>query len=251
MIRYSFAATLIVVSACGRVDLPSTEEAFLGNIVGTSLEDKTITLTYDDGPSEYTLPLAKWLHANGIKATFFVVGSKVAGNESTLLKLKELGHLIGNHTFSHRKMTTLTQAQVLDEMESTHKLIAPYVDQNFLFRAPFGAWSTTLSDLLNASSLSFYAGTIFWDIGGQLTGNYAADWNCWSANISVVECGKRYEAEVRDKGRGIVLMHDITEQTWQMSRYLIPRLKEQGYKFVRADEVPRIKTALKTNGQLI
>lgn len=248
MMKYSLAAILMIVSACGRVDVPSTEEAFLGNLIGTSLEDKTIALTYDDGPSEFTLPLAKWLNANGIKATFFVVGSKVAGNENILSQVKELGHLIGNHSFTHRNMTTLTQAQVLDEMESTHKLIAPYVDQNFLFRAPFGAWSKTLSDSINASSLAFYAGNIFWDIGGELSGNYAADWNCWSSSISVVDCGKRYEAEVNDRGRGIVLMHDVTNQTWQMSRYLIPRLKEQGYQFVRADEVPRIKTALKTNG---
>jgi len=251
MMKYSLAGILMIVSACGRVEVPSTEQAFLGNLVGTTLEDKTIALTYDDGPSEFTLPLAKWLHANDIKATFFVVGTNVAGHEDTLLQVKELGHLIGNHSFTHRKMTSLTQAQVLEEIESTHKLIAPYVDQNFLFRAPFGAWSKTLSDAVNASSLSFYAGNIFWDIGGELSGNYAADWNCWSANISVLECGKRYEAEVKDRGRGIVLMHDVTEQTWQMSRYLIPRLKEQGYKFVRADEVPRIKSALKTNGQVI
>jgi len=248
MTKYPLAFIIMIVSACGRPDVLSTEQTFLGNLLGTSLEDKTISLTYDDGPSEYTLPLAKWLNVNGIQATFFVVGSKVAGNEDVLLQLKDLGHLIGNHSLTHSKMTNMSAAQVLNEIQSTHNLIAPYVDENFLFRAPFGAWSKTLSDAVNASSLSFYAGNIFWDIGGELTANYAADWNCWSANISVVECGKRYEAEIRDRGRGIVLMHDVTNQTWQMSRYLIPRLKEQGYQFVRTDDVPRIKSALKTNG---
>jgi peptidoglycan/xylan/chitin deacetylase (PgdA/CDA1 family) len=252
MVKFFFACILLAANGCGRPELLSNEQVFLGNLTGTSLDDKTLSLTYDDGPSEYTLPLARWLNLNGIQATFFVVGSKAAGKEDVLLELKELGHLVGNHSYTHPKMTNLGTSAVLKEIQSTHDVLKSSVDQNFLFRAPFGAWSKALTDAVNSSSLAFYAGNIFWDIGGTLTEKYGADWNCWSASISVVECGKRYEAEVKDRGRGIVLMHDVTNQTWQMSRFLIPRLKEQGYKFVRTDEVPKVKTALqKTDGRFI
>lgn len=252
MLKCFLALTFVSAAGCGRPELLSKEQVFLGNLTGTSLDDKTLSLTYDDGPSEYTLPLAKWLNTQGIQATFFVVGSKAAGKEDILLQLKELGHLVGNHTFTHPKMTNLGSEAVLREIQTTHNVIKSSVAESFLFRAPFGAWSKALTDIVNGSSLGFYAGNVFWDIGGTLNDRYGADWNCWSASISVVDCGMRYEAEVKERGRGIVLMHDVTNQTWQMSRYLIPRLKEQGYKFVRTDEVPKIKTALeKANGRFI
>lgn len=237
---------VLALAACGRIDYKSSEEVFLGNIVGSSLSDKTISLTYDDGPSEYTIPLARWLNGQGIPATFFVVGSAVKGKEAILRELKDLGHLVANHSFTHRNLKTLTTGEVLSEIENTHQVIKPFVDGPFLFRAPFGSWSAALSEFINSSSLSYYGGNIFWDIGGTLDDQFAADWNCWSAKIAVVECAKRYEAEVNFRRKGIVLMHDVTNQTSQMSRFLIPRLVESGYKFVRADKIPRIIEATKS-----
>jgi peptidoglycan/xylan/chitin deacetylase (PgdA/CDA1 family) len=240
-----FGMAIVLLVACGRVDSDSQEQVFLGNLVGTTLADKTISLTYDDGPSEYTLPLARWLNTQGIQATFFVVGSAVLGKESILKELKDLGHLVANHSYTHRNLKTLTTSEVFDEIEKTNQIIKPYVAGPFLFRAPFGSWSPALGDFINSTSLSYYGGNIFWDIGGTLDGQYAADWNCWSAKLAVVECAKRYEAEVNFRRRGIVLMHDVTIQTWQMSRYLIPNLLDSGYKFVRADKIPRIIEATK------
>jgi len=244
---FVFQTMLVLLSlvGCGNDEL-SQVKYFPGNIVGSSVGEKVLSLTFDDGPSEYTLPLARWLASRQIKASFFVVGRNVPGREDTLKELKDLGHLVANHSYNHKLMTSLSLQEAFEEISSTHRLIAPYVDQgHFLFRSPYGGWSAALSAFINGSQLNFYAGNIFWDIGGTLTDVFAADWACWRDQLAVVECGKRYEAEIANRGRGIVLMHDITSQTAAMTRFLVPRLQEKGYQFVRADEIPRVIQALK------
>ena len=62
------------------------------------LADKTIALTYDDGPGPRTLDIATFLNDAGARATFFVVGEHVRADRATVAKVREMGHLIGNHT---------------------------------------------------------------------------------------------------------------------------------------------------------
>lgn len=214
---------------------------------GLDLPSKAITLTFDDGPASRTLELAQYLHAEGIRATFFVVGYQAANRLPVLNTLQQLGHLVANHTNAHPAMTNTNNP--VAEVQALDTLIAPYITSGIhLFRAPYGDWSGTVASILNSAGLKKYVGSILWDVGGALTSRYSADWNCWSKGHSVASCGQGYLNEIEDRGRGIVLMHDSHSKTVDMVKWLVPRIKSRGFRFVRLDQVPNIGAAIRQEG---
>lgn len=240
-------ALIMLTSACG-VQTQSLVDDFTSHqLLGRDLPDKTIALTFDDGPGERTLELAHYLHDRNIRATFFVVGDNAEQHLDVLQEVKSLGHLIGNHSQHHEDMTRV--GDPIAAVRQTDATITPYVTGNmFLFRAPYGAWNAHVTDILNAAGLTKYVGSVYWDIGGEIVGDYAADWDCWGRGWSVERCGQGYFNEVYDLRRGISLMHDIHNQTVDMVKWLIPRLESNGYKFARLDEVPNIAAQIRQAG---
>ena len=65
---------------------------------------RTVALTFDDGPSEGTLPLLEYLASEGIAATFFQCGMNVERHPRIARLVREAGHEIGNHTYSHPRL---------------------------------------------------------------------------------------------------------------------------------------------------
>ena len=65
-------------------------------------EPPRIALTFDDGPNaRYTPMLLDELKKRNIRASFFLIGENIEGNEDILLQMRKDGHLIGNHTWDH------------------------------------------------------------------------------------------------------------------------------------------------------
>jgi peptidoglycan/xylan/chitin deacetylase (PgdA/CDA1 family) len=216
---------------------------------GSSLPDRTLCLTFDDGPCETngegpgpkTLRIAEFLHKENIFATFFMVGSYIKKNPHLIERVVELGHLVGNHTYNHHDVHLLRPNIIVNELETTDAVIRDYLpDNKVYFRSPYGSWNRRISDLLNRelkNDLEHF-GPYGWDIDCH-------DWSCWRDGVSLEECADRYLDEINKIGRGIILMHDSTadlerirvlNKTYEMIRILIPRLKSQGYHFVRLDE---------------
>lgn len=225
----------------------SKDQKHLGqNIKGETLPDKTLSLTFDDGPSdEATLDIGKYLYEQDIEATFFVVGEDSLGRESILKQLSEWGHLIANHSWSHCSMITITPDQAIEEVSRTDRLIRTYMEDGIsLFRAPYGAFNQKVGKILTKAGLDNYVGSIHWDIGGCQKKGYAADWACWEQGISVVDCAEGYFKESEDRGKGIVLFHDFDVKTTQMLRILVPMWKAADYNFTRIDNVPKIREKL-------
>ncbi|MCL2723183.1 MAG: polysaccharide deacetylase family protein [Polyangiaceae bacterium] len=237
---------------------------------GTSLPPKTLALTIDDGISDRTSALSTYLKSEGIRVVFFVIGETIAKspdlpytndpvpNASAILQqLVADGHLIGNHTTSHADATAVSSARLIQELTETDNDIAPYTQSNkLLFRAPMGNWNNpTTYNGVKDSAMNKYVGPIYWDIGGlsDQYPNAAADWACWQGQLNIghattTQCGDAYIKEITSVGKGIVLMHDpyfwAQGNTLAMLQYIVPKLKAQGYSFVRLDEVPDIKNAL-------
>ena len=69
-----------------------------------STSSKIVALTIDDGPSEYTNEIMQILKAHNASATFFIIGSQVAGNEEILQDLVRNGNELGNHGTSAPKL---------------------------------------------------------------------------------------------------------------------------------------------------
>jgi len=251
-----FVAGLVFVSACAgndgsavvgnsRCALVGAAALSVSDQIGTAMPDKTLSLTFDDGPAEGTADLSSYLQGKGVAATFFINGVYVTGREAVVKQQAADGHLLGNHTHTHRALTELAGGEILDEVEKTDLLLSPMVPKGKLFfRAPFGAWSAAVQGTLSKTAMSKYIGPVGWDIGAALTETTAADWACWDETTggrTVEECGDLYLREIREKRHGIVLMHDgppeSNSKTLELVQYVLPILQSEGYKFVRLDKV--------------
>ena len=148
---------------------------FSNAILGDAMPDRTLCLTFDDGPGLHTLEIAEYLHGFGIPGTFFLIGNyaeRVAPGE--LRRLMQLGHLIGNHTRSHEDWVS----HPVEEIERAHRAIEPFATTGRLgrlpFRAPRGFWNRSLAESLNADERlrRTYFGPVGWDIDCR-------DWEFW------------------------------------------------------------------------
>lgn len=101
------------------------------------LPPKTVVLTFDDGPSEYTPKVLEILREKNVKATFFVVGKEAL--EHKLLKdIYDDGHEVGNHTFGHADLSRLPGWHLQMELSLSRLIIGSQIDHSTrIFRPPF------------------------------------------------------------------------------------------------------------------
>ncbi|NOT40502.1 MAG: polysaccharide deacetylase family protein [Alphaproteobacteria bacterium] len=217
---------------------------YRSGLVGT----KTLALTFDDGPSAFTDDILDSLARHQARATFFVVGTRVRHHPAAMERMMREGHVIANHSFSHANLGQYVETphRLIVQVGNTNAAIAPYVrpGQGLYFRAPYGVWRRAHARILNEDPvLKHYVGPIYWDVGGSIsyddngTLRAAADWDCWSHDLSADECARGYLREIRRKQGGVVLMHDIRERSLWMIEKLLPQLVAEGYTFVTLDEV--------------
>ena len=211
---------------------------------------KEIILTFDDGPTPgVTDRVLDILKENGIRGTFFVVGKNAQAYPALMKRIVDEGHLVANHSLSHKALHDTSffnwRKTVKSEVLGSHEILAPYMDgQHFYYRAAGGAWESRFADYLNKTSVGQqYKGPILWDIGGEVVKNsngqytQAADWACWSKKISVEDCLSGYLYEAMTKNGGVVLMHDLRQQSADMLTLLVPALQQNGFTFKTLDDV--------------
>ncbi|MBS4207771.1 polysaccharide deacetylase family protein [Bacillus sp. FJAT-50079] len=103
---------------------------------------KVALLTIDDAPDTYALEMAKTLKALDAPAIFFVNGHFLQGEEKEeiLKQIHELGFPIGNHTYSHKDLKTLTVEEQREEIISVNDRVEEIIGERpIFFRAPFGS----------------------------------------------------------------------------------------------------------------
>jgi len=213
----------------------------------------TIALTFDDGPNARTAEVLDALKELNVKATFFIVGQQAHRHPDILARIAREGHLLANHSATHAFLGARYDADpaaLVEQIRDVHDQIAPLMpaDAKFYFRAPYGKWTKDHARTLNRDGeLRRYVGPIYWDIGGDITftrDGYvmsAADWDCWRMGWSAHTCAKGYAREIRRKDGGGVLMHCIHGQSAALVREVVPALIEEGYRFVRLDQMPEYR----------
>lgn len=102
---------------------------------------RCFALTFDDGPSALTTPkVLAVLEKYHVHATFFVIGKHIAGNQALIARMARDGDEVGNHTWSHPDLTTLSHSQILEQVDRTQAAVesagAPVPT---LLRPPYGA----------------------------------------------------------------------------------------------------------------
>ena len=186
---------------------------------------KVVALTFDDGPDGNTTPQALDILAKyKIKATFFVQGKNIAGNEAILKRMQAEGHEVGNHSWNHPVLTQLSLEDAKKQITDTEDAIKNVLGKSSkLMRPPYGAIS---DDIRNSLDLSF----ILWDVD-------SLDWK------SKNEASIFTEIQHQTSDGAIILLHDIHQPSVNSLPKVIEYLQEQGYSFVTVSEL--LNTRLK------
>ena len=184
-----------------------------------SEREMRIALTFDDGPHPvYTKMLLDGLAERDVKASFFVVGKNIPGNEDLIARMEEEGHLIGNHTYDHVKICSMSGEDACRQVEKTSALVREITGHDTEFiRPPFGAWNKEME-------CSFTMIPVLWDVD-------PLDWT--TKNTALVE--ERILKNVQ--GGDIILLHDLYQSSVEAALGIIDRLKAQGYEFVTVDQL--------------
>lgn len=184
---------------------------------------KIVALTFDDGPGPYTERLLDELKKRGVRATFFVLGTRVDNYPDLIKRMAAEGHVVGNHSNSHKMLHKMSLAQVRTEMELCATKIEKLLGYKPpVMRCPGGNCSNNVKQYAKDAGVPI----LYWGVDTR-------DWESRNVNsILKVSFGKN---GVRDGS--IVLMHDIYSTTVDAALQMIDRLTADGYVFVTVPEM--------------
>ena len=195
-------------------------------IFRVNTENKQIALTFDVNwaENEYIYDILDVLNKYNVKATFFVMGKWVnypEGNKEKLIKINEMGHEIGNHSYVHPSFSKIDESRMLEELTKTDDIIYEAIGvKPTLFRFPSGDY--------NDKALQFVLEK----------GYKCIQWDCdsvdWRESGEEVE----YERIMKKVTSGsIMLFHNNAKYTPSNLDKIISKLKEDGYEFVTVGQL--------------
>lgn len=195
-------------------------------------ENKRVFLTFDDGPSEtVTIPILETLKNEGIKATFFVLGSRVELYPELVKKEYDEGHYIASHGYSHEYSKIYASPQsVLEEYNKTLTAIQNALgDQTYnphLFRFPGGYTGGKYAEIKKEAAELLKQNNITY-----------VDWNSLTSDAAGAKTTEQFLSEI-DKTVGkknsiVLLMHDAGNKkaTAEALPQIISYFKERGFEF--------------------
>lgn len=183
--------------------------------------DKTqpkIALTFDDGPcTPQTAKVLDALQKHNVKATFFVIGKNIKGNELVLKRIQTEGHSIGSHSYSHHFWIDLWGSRKLEKdiLECQAAIQSVTGIETKLFRPPYGVTTPNFAYVLKKHQLQ--------SIG----------WNVRSYDTSTPDINKVLERVLQQTQNGsVILLHDRLDIMPELLDKLIPVLKQKNFEFV-------------------
>ena len=178
--------------------------------------NKTIALTFDDGPGPYTEKLLDILDKYDAKATFFLIGNKVSARANTLRRMQSRGHQLGNHSWSHPELNKVSAEQLASEIDQTNNVIKQAVGTKpNTIRPPYGAFNRAVLEQFRQRGMS----AVVWSV----------DTRDWADRNSEIVCSR---AVAGARNGAVILMHDIHQTSVNAVPCILDSLKQQGYSFV-------------------
>lgn len=183
---------------------------------------KCVALTFDAGPSENTPRLLDILQRKKVHATFFLLGKNhIAKYPDLVRRMAEEGHELASHTWDHKILTEISDAQVRDEFKRTDDAVEKLTGKRpVLMRPPQGRTSNHVSKLAKEEGLA----QILWDV---TTKDYKVP-----PSSTITE-----RAVKQTKRDSIILLHDIYKNTVPAVPAIIDQLRAKGYVFVTVPEL--------------
>lgn len=186
-------------------------------------EDKSVYLTFDDGPhpvvTPFVLDLLKQYNA---AASFFCIGKNVINHPDVYKRIIEEGHTVGNHSHNHQNGWKTPVKQYLADVATA----AIYIDSN-LYRPPYGRIRLKQAAGIKQAMNKTSARIIMWDV-------LSADFD---TSISTTVCVNNVLSNIEPGS--IVVFHD-SEKAFRILKEALPvimeKLKEMGYKMKRIEQ---------------
>jgi len=184
---------------------------------------RQIAISFDDGPANaHTPEILQVLKRYSVPAVFFCIGKNIAGKETLLQQIKEEGHIIGNHSFSHHFWFDLfsTRKMMADVQMMSETVREAIGVRPLLFRPPYGVTTPNMRNVM--------------DKGGFT----AVGWSIRSLDTVIKEEEKLFQ-KINDQLQpgAIVLLHDTSKTTLNVLPRFIESARSRGYEFVSIDKL--------------
>lgn len=181
--------------------------------------DRAIAITFDDGPNEITTPeILNILKKKDVQATFFMLGENVIKNKEIVEQVFKNGHEIGNHSFSHRQLTLLSNEEMKAEIDKTDQAIFNITGHiPDYIRPPYGSANNELAEIGKRPFIE-------WSVDSK-------DWQSKNKESIINEVKNQVYPG------SILLFHDIQPATVEALPEVIDYLYSQNYEFVTINQL--------------
>lgn len=184
---------------------------------GHTVQQGAVALTYDDGPHPMFTPrLLDILRGADARVTFFVVGERAEAHPEIVRRMVEEGHSVGTHTMRHADLRMISTPHARHEIDRGREAVEEILGRPVpLFRPPLGHLTLGSALLLRPRRWR----TVLWT-----TDSY--DWKDRIGSDAIVANALVVQT------RGVVLMHDASDETLEATRSLVTRLRDRGLQLV-------------------
>ena len=176
----------------------------------------TFDAGYENGNIEKILDVMK---DEGVTGAFFILSNIVLKNTDLVKRMADEGHLVCNHTSNHKNLTTLTDSEILanlERLETQYKDATGY-EMEKIFRFPEGKYSISTLKLLDENGYK----TVFWSMAYD-------DWD--NSRQMDTECAKNKLLSTTHDG-AIILLHPTSSTNAAILGDLIREWRDMGYSF--------------------
>ena len=193
---------------------------------GDNCEDKVVYLTFDAGYENGNVEkILDVLKDESVPAAFFILGAIIVKNTELVERMFEGGHLVCNHTYSHKSMANMDKDSFCSELEKLERTCFEYTGRHLAkyYRPPEGVFDE--SSLSYAKEMGYK--TVFWSFGYP-------DWD--NGKQMSHQAAKRKILENVHNGE-IMLLHPTSATNAAILGDVIRQIKAMGYRFGSLDEL--------------
>lgn len=195
--------------------LEKHEAIFLGDT-----KQKDIYLTFDNGyENGYTAKILDVLRDKKVPTIFFITGHYVKDQPELVQRMVSEGHLVGNHSWSHPDVTTISNEQLKNELLKVKTAVADITNQKEMayVRAPRGIFNESM---LAESRAEGYT-NVFWSVAYK-------DWDPATQKGSEYA----YTQVMKQLHPGaVILLHSVSKDNTEAMGRIIDDARKQGYEF--------------------
>lgn len=193
---------------------------------GDNTEEKVLYLTFDAGYENGNIArILDTMKEKDVRGAFFVLDHLIIDNKNLLKRMKDEGHLICNHTKSHKDLTKCTDEEIKNDLEALETVCRDNMGFTLdrYFRFPEGKYSIRA---LKTVSLLGYK-TVFWSFGYE-------DWD----NNRQPSAEFAFNKIISNTHNGaVILLHPTSKTNADIFPRLIDKWREMGYRFGTLDEL--------------